>query len=166
MWVQYLVTIGAAVSVVASCNYVHFRALRRLARHYSGPACPTKRPMLWIMATIFLLHLLEVGLYAMVIWALANAGFGSMSGAVHDPLRSMPADFYLSISSYTSLGIGDIVPQGSLQVIVGVEALHGLILIAWSASFTYLMMERLWGFSPPAPEPQRDQAGISNERSE
>jgi hypothetical protein len=29
-------------------------------------------------------------------------------------------------------------------MIAGVEALVGLLMIGWSASFTYLMMERFW----------------------
>ena len=29
-------------------------------------------------------------------------------------------------------------------MIAGVEALNGLLLIGWSASFTYLAMERYW----------------------
>ncbi len=34
-----------------------------------------------------------------------------------------------------------------MRIVAGIEALTGLLLIAWSASFTYLTMERLW--SPP-----------------
>ena len=45
---------------------------------------------------------------------------------------------------YTSVGFGDILPQGHLRLIAGVEGLAGLLMIGWSASFTYLMMEKLW----------------------
>jgi hypothetical protein len=65
-----------------------------------------------------------------------------MSGSI----EGGPLDFYyLSLSSYTTLGIGDIYPTGPLRVIAGIEALNGLVLIGWSASFTYLTMERFWG---------------------
>ena len=30
------------------------------------------------------------------------------------------------------------------MLVAGIEALTGLLLIAWSASFTYLTMERIW----------------------
>jgi hypothetical protein len=31
-----------------------------------------------------------------------------------------------------------------MRLVSGVEALNGLLLIGWSASFTYLAMERYW----------------------
>lgn len=48
--------------------------------------------------------------------------------------------FYFSIVSYTSLGHGDVFPSGHLRFITGVEALNGLLLIAWSGSFIYIVM--------------------------
>ena len=46
------------------------------------------------------------------------------------------------VSSHTSLAGDHLLDQ------VGVEALNGLVLIGWSASFTYLTMEDLWGTRP------------------
>ena len=51
---------------------------------------------------------------------------------------------YFSFSTYTSLGFGDIVPLGPARVLAGVEALVGLVLIAWTASFTFFEMQQLW----------------------
>jgi len=31
----------------------------------------------------------------------------------------------------------------------GIETLTGLVMIAWSASFTYLAMEKFWGLHRP-----------------
>jgi hypothetical protein len=36
------------------------------------------------------------------------------------------------------------VPSGSLRLLAGVEALNGLLLIGWSASYVYIAMERFW----------------------
>ncbi len=35
-------------------------------------------------------------------------------------------------------------PSGAIRLLAGTEALTGLVLIAWSASFTYLEMARHW----------------------
>jgi hypothetical protein len=42
------------------------------------------------------------------------------------------------------LGYGDVVPHGPLRLLAGVEALTGLLMIGWSASFTYVSMARFW----------------------
>jgi len=43
-----------------------------------------------------------------------------------------------------ALGFGDLTPVGPVRLLAGVEALNGLLLIGWSASFTYISMERFW----------------------
>jgi hypothetical protein len=51
---------------------------------------------------------------------------------------------YFSLTCYTSLGFGDLVPTGWMRFLAGIEALTGLLLIAWSASFMYLEMQKHW----------------------
>ena len=52
--------------------------------------------------------------------------------------------FYFAITSYTTLGIGDLYPTGAFRIISGIEALNGLVMVGWSASMTYLYMEKFW----------------------
>lgn len=66
---------------------------------------------------------------------------GGFSG-VHN--GSLLDSVYFSFSAYTSLGFGDIVPVGDIRFTAGLEALVGLVLITWSASFLYLEMTQYW----------------------
>ena len=45
---------------------------------------------------------------------------------------------------YTTVGFGDLVPDGPIRMIASTEALVGLAMITWSASFSYLQMQRIW----------------------
>jgi hypothetical protein len=36
------------------------------------------------------------------------------------------------------------VPQGAIRIMVGPQALLGFVLITWSASFTFIEMQRYW----------------------
>jgi len=135
------IAIFVSFSLISLCLYMHFAVLRNASRIRSGIEKSTRRPVLLVMAMIFLTHLTEIILFAATFWIMVDAGLGSLSGA-H---ASTAADyFYFSIGSYTTLGIGDIAPEGPVRIVAGVEALTGLLLIAWSASFTYLLMERIW----------------------
>jgi len=60
------------------------------------------------------------------------------------PTTALMDCIYFSAETYTSLGFGDVTPVGHMRLLVGVEALNGLLLVAWSASYTYLSMERFW----------------------
>ena len=85
-------------------------------------------------------HLLEVLVFAIGWFILLRTGVGSLSGGVTDPEGLL----YFSLITYTSLGYGDIVPLGPVRLLAGIESLVGLVLIAWTASFTYLEMRRYW----------------------
>jgi hypothetical protein len=56
--------------------------------------------------------------------------------------------WYYSFVVYTSLGFGDIVPTRWLRIMTAFETLTGLILIAWSASFLFMQMQRVWEEDP------------------
>jgi hypothetical protein len=68
-------------------------------------------------------------------------GLGTFEGAVVTDAMSY---LYYSGVIYTTLGLGDIEPQGHIRIIAAMEALNGFLLITWSASFTFLAMGRLW----------------------
>jgi hypothetical protein len=65
-------------------------------------------------------------------------GFGGQTAAGFED------SVYFSAVTYTSLGLGDYYPTRGSRLIAGVEALNGSMMIAWSASFTYLAMEKYW----------------------
>ena len=85
-------------------------------------------------------HMVEVLLYA-AAWGLLLAT-GRVELSVADP--SLIDIIYFSGSVYTSLGFGDIVPLRGGQILVVSEATTGLVLIAWTASFTYYEMRMHW----------------------
>lgn len=120
---------------------IHYEALR-----YLSLWVPTivKKPRLRVLLSLFgalCAHVAEVWLYALAYFSLHNTSFGMLNGAYEGSLLDSA---YFSFTTYSSLGIGDISPTGDLRFIVGIEALMGLLLIAWTASFLYLEMSRYW----------------------
>ncbi len=51
---------------------------------------------------------------------------------------------YFSLTTYSSLGYGDVIPTGAIKLLAGTEALAGLLLIGWTAAYLYMTMERFW----------------------
>jgi hypothetical protein len=133
-----LVALGLVIAAVA----VHYEALRLASAAIPRLRIPPRSRILVVIAVAFVAHLVEVALFGFAYWAMADgAGLGKISGAVEGGALDY---FYFSAASFTTLGVGDIVAEGPLRVVAGVEPLAGLVLITWSASFTYLAMERFW----------------------
>ncbi len=87
-------------------------------------------------------HILEIFLFALAYYMmLKHFGVGHLQGAFDGTFFDC---FYFSFTTYTSLGFGDITPDGWIRFTVGVEALLGLMMITWTASLLYLGMQRQW----------------------
>ena len=129
--------------LVATCVLLHYEGLsllqRRLVRVHLGPR---RTRVLAGIGGVLTMHALEILIFAGGYrLALLHPDAGGLVGP-HD--GSWFDWAYFSATTYTTLGIGDIAPVGPVRMIVAVESLLGLVLIAWSASFTYLEMERFW----------------------
>ena len=142
-----MILVGSAcVALLVLTTLVHYEALRAITALLPRLRVPARTKLILVIVGAFVAHSAEIALYALAIYALVRwFGAGSLGSA---PAPSLEVSMYFSAETYTSLGYGDVVPQGPLRVLAGVEALNGLLLIGWSASHTYLAMERFWGNGP------------------
>lgn len=132
-----------AFALVAMTVLVHYEFLRMTSALISRWTFRANSRMLLVIGVLFIAHLIEIGLYAVGYYVMhAHLGLGSLGGEFKNTALDY---FYFSNASFTTLGVGDIYPSGPLRVVAGIESLNGFVLIGWSASFTYLEMERFWG---------------------
>ncbi|OYW78615.1 MAG: ion transporter [Polynucleobacter sp. 32-46-5] len=124
---------------------LHYEVLFQLDKYLPKVAHIAPRfKVLLSVGVIFLAHVLEIwifalGYYATLQFPLMGGLVGEISG--HGALLDCA---YLSFITYTTVGYGEIVAQGYLRYLMGVEALVGLILITWSASFLFIEMQKYW----------------------
>jgi hypothetical protein len=127
---------------MAVTTVIHYEVLRVLNDALPRMRVASRPKLLVVIFVTFLAHLSEMIVWGATLFGLADhPGVGSLTGNV--PITLMNC-VYFSAETYTSLGFGDVTPIGHMRLLVGVEALNGLLLIVWSASFTYLSMERFW----------------------
>ena len=135
------------LTLVITTVLVHFEGLRLISRRLSRNQTTRKhRKVLLAVLFIFLVHLCEISLYAFGIWfADVVVDVGNFAGAREGTLMDY---LYFSAETFSSLGLGDIYPVGPLRLLVSIETLNGILLMGWSASFTFLVMQRYWLGSP------------------
>jgi hypothetical protein len=137
-----LKVIIAAAVLVAATGFLHYEVLRGLNARLPGLALPDRFKLLVVIAVAFVAHAVEILLYAVAVYVLVgHLGAGNLAGSADSLFE---ACLYFSAQTYTSLGFGDVSPTGPVRFLAGVEALNGLLLIGWTASFTYISMERFW----------------------
>jgi ion channel len=129
--------------LTAVCVLLHYETLRllndRLAR---TDIISARTKVLVALVGAMASHILQIVVFALAYYLLRDkVGLGGFGGVFQDTLMSF---FYFSSETYTTLGFGDIYPTGQLRVVCGIESLTGLLMVSWTASFTYLEMRRYW----------------------
>ncbi|MDB5929316.1 MAG: Ion transport 2 domain protein [Polaromonas sp.] len=138
-----LFVIFSCLLLIALTTLAHFEVLSSLNTRLPALRIPGRSKLLVVIFAAFVAHALEIALYGFVLFGLVHLfDVGSLSGLGGSSLENC---LYFSAETYSSLGFGDLIPNGPIRLLAGVEALNGLLLIGWSASYAYLAMERFWG---------------------
>lgn len=140
-----LVVIISCLLLIATTTVIHYEVLSTLNARLPSLSIPNRTKLLVVIFSAFVAHFMEMVLYGVAIFVLVRySGDGDLSGSVK---FSFVNSLYFSAETYTSLGFGDLTPAGPVRLLAGAEALNGLLLIGWSASYTYIAMARFWDTS-------------------
>ncbi|SHF50935.1 Ion channel [Microbulbifer donghaiensis] len=128
--------------LVAMTVVIHHEALNGLFR--LGQKLSVRRNLAVLIGVFggLLAHVVEIWLFAIGYYFMVHSmHFETLQGNFDGSLLDCA---YFSFTTYTSLGFGDIEPMGHLRFTAGLEALTGLMMITWTASFMFLKMQRYW----------------------
>lgn len=128
--------------LVGMAVLIHFEVLNFLS--LAIPKLPINR-RLSILFGVFgalLAHVVEVWLFAFGIYGVViSHQFGELVGPIEETFLDC---VYFSFTCYTTLGFGDVHPVGNIRFLTGLEALTGVVLIAWTSSFMFIEMQKFW----------------------
>ena len=87
--------------------------------------------LLRLFVGIVLLHLVQVGLWAVVFCRAQE-------------LPNVDTALYFSLAAYTTIGFGDVVVGPGWRVLAGIEGLTGILLVGWSTAFVFAVVHRMY----------------------
>ncbi|MEP7186302.1 MAG: ion channel [Rhodanobacter sp.] len=145
-WGINLTVVAVTVVAVAACVMIHYEVLSWLSRrlgqldHVGGRR---RRRVLYGIFGVLSVHVVEIWIFGLVYYLMqvGSPAFGHIQGIA---AASLIDHVYFSAVTFTTVGFGDVIPAGPIRFLAGTEALAGFVLITWSASFTYLEMNRFW----------------------
>lgn len=131
MFLAILITVILVVGNVS----LHLGVLRVLKEVVAPRLTRFKRIVIGVMVLGAIIgHLVEIAVFALGMGFLASQA--EIAHSVFEPL-------FWSATAYTSLG-SDYPQIHEVRVLAAVEALTGLILITWTASLLFLLMQKYW----------------------
>ena len=136
-----ILVVFLGLSLSAVCVLMHYEALGLLTRVLARLSTRPRPRILILILSLLVVHQAEVWMFAWgYFFAILSGIMGDLVNADHHLLTYA----YFSTTTYATVGYGDIVPTGPLRFLAAVEALTGFLLVTWSASFTYLEMQKFW----------------------
>ena len=132
----------ATMVVVVACVVLHYEALNWLTILMKRMTLRPRRHILVLIFAILLIHVAEVWIFGIGYYFLISGeGHGALLATHTVELLDC---IYYSAVCFTTLGFGDVIPTGAIRFVTGTEALTGFVLLTWSASFTFVEMQRFW----------------------
>ena len=127
-----LVLLAACVIVQSLGTLVMIQWVARARQVFESPYfVPRVGLLLSLFMFIVLLHLIQIALWAVVFWRAGE-------------LPTLETAVYFSITTYTTVGFGDVVLGPVWRVLAGIEGLTGLILVGWSTAFVFAIVNRMY----------------------
>ncbi|MBA3593627.1 MAG: two pore domain potassium channel family protein [Polaromonas sp.] len=137
-----ILVVAANLAVVLMAVVIHYEFLLRLSVLLRRVKIPHRPRLLLGVGGALVAHAVEVWLFAAVYYLMHHAeGWGRLTGNFDGSLMDC---VYFSFTTFTTLGFGDIQPIGEMRFLTGIEALTGLVLITWTASFLFVEMQKFW----------------------
>ena len=142
-----LVTVLTVALVVA----VHYEVLGHLSQRVAEHLRPRFRSVVMILGGL-IAHIGEIWVFAFAYYLLCETLGGSEQpyGRIEGAQNGLLDYVYFSATTFTTLGFGDLVPQGHVRFLTAMESLCGLCLVAWTATFTYLEMHPRLRYRAPS----------------
>jgi hypothetical protein len=137
----WLVVVSAIV-IVSACVVLHYEVLNACNRYLPVLSHRRRRRVLILIFVVLATHVIEIWLFGAGYFLLVQRyALGSLAGL---KAMDLPDFVYFSATTYSTVGFGDAVPIGAIRFLAGMEALTGFVMITWSASYTFLEMQRDW----------------------
>jgi len=127
-----LAMLGACVVVQSAGMLLLIHWLARRRRLLESPSAIRRVGLLLrLFVGIVLMHVTQVGLWALVFWRAGE-------------LSTLETAVYFSLTTYTTIGFGDVVLGPGWRVVAGIEGLTGILLVGWSTAFVFTVVNRMY----------------------
>lgn len=134
--------ISVNILVVLMAVIVHYEFLLRLNLLMPKLKVWHRSRIIFGVLGALVAHAVEVWIFGLSYFLMIRTkDWGTLAGRFDGSLLDC---VYFSFTTFTTIGFGDIVPIGDLRYLTGLEALTGLVLITWTASFLFIEMQKYW----------------------
>lgn len=137
-----LTVVFLGVILLSACVLLHFEGLTAINRFIAAHNRLVRTHLVLVILFILFMHLVEISIFSGGYFLAHHVlDLGTFAG---DREFTLIDYFHFSAETYTSVGYGDLYPVGPIRVLSSLEGLTGLLLLAWSGTYSYFTVQKLW----------------------
>ena len=138
----HLLVAGTTIVLVIFSVLLHYESFFILSRHLDRTRRSQRYRILVLFFSLLVIHVVQIWLFGSFGWWLSHI---PQAGNLTGPYPLDMLDYiYMSSITYTTLGYGDLIPIGPIRFVYGTEGLVGFGLITWSATMTFMEVQKHW----------------------
>ncbi|MCC5878586.1 MAG: two pore domain potassium channel family protein [Idiomarina sp.] len=139
---EHLIAFFATLITVITAVMLHYESFTFFSCVGAKSELSHRRRMLLLIFGLLVVHVFAIWMFGITAWWLVEVSHvGTVTG--YETMTFLDYIF-MSAVTYTTLGYGDMIPLGHVRFLYGTQSLVGFVLITWSASFTFIEMQKYW----------------------
>ena len=147
----HLVMAAISAAAVVVSVLIHYEAMAFTIRVLPRTMLSRRTRIVALILMMIVAHVIEIWMFGFLYWFFhAWPELGAISGSFTEGALDY---IYFSVITFTTVGYGDYIPHGPVTILCGTEALVGISFLAWTASVTFLEMQRDWSDEPDSAPP-------------
>lgn len=139
---MYITTLSIIIVAVLSAIVFHYFCLVLLGNLSSVLKIAEKPKIAVLVIGALFANFTEIAIFGIASYLLAELSYGTLMYG--NEIATLSEHIYFSMTNFSTLGMGDVIPSGQIRFLAGVESIVGMVLVTWTASFLYAEMQQHW----------------------
>lgn len=139
---DFVFTLVLSTIIVLSTIWVNYEVLNLVWKFLPKIEKSPRQAIIYIMIAIIAGHTFAVWIYGLGYLLTAHIFYKEL--LIEEGFDSFVKYIFASAQIYSSFGSAEIFKQSTMRFIASIEVLNGLVMVAWTFSLTYAVIDETW----------------------
>ncbi len=139
---DFVFALALSAIIVVLTILVNYEVLNIVWKHLPKIEKSPRKGIVYIMLAIIAGHTFAVWIYGLGYLLIADIFYKEV--LVEQGFDGFIKYLFASAQIYSSLGSADLFSLGTMRFLASIEALNGIVMVAWTFSLTYVVIDKTW----------------------
>jgi hypothetical protein len=139
---DFVFTLALSIVIVVLTILVNYEVLNIVWKHIPKIEKSPRKCIVYIMLAILAGHTFAVWIYGFGYLMIAEIFY--KEALIEQGFDGFIQYLFASAQIYSSFGGAELFSLGTMRFLASIEALNGIVMVAWTFSLTYVVIDKTW----------------------